>query len=73
MRFEPPDFFGADGKVVVLGHTSGRLRSNDQAVEADWVHVHRIANGNVARLQEMYDIDFRYMDQYSPISSRLFR
>jgi ketosteroid isomerase-like protein len=54
-RFESRAFFAADGTVVVLGHTAGRLKSNGQAVDADWVHVYTIANGKVARFQEIYD------------------
>jgi ketosteroid isomerase-like protein len=54
-RFEPRDFFEADGTVVVLGYTGGRMKHNGQAVEADGVHVYTIANGKVARFQEIYD------------------
>jgi len=54
-KFEPREFFAADGTVIVLGHTQARPKRNGHRFDSDWVHVFTIANGKVVRFREFYD------------------
>ena len=54
-EFSPQEFYAADDKVFVLGHSTATLKRNGRSVASDWVHVFTIRNGEVAKFREFND------------------
>lgn len=54
-QFEPREFFAQGDKVVVIGHTEGRIKPSGQPLRDDWVHVFTLREGKVSRLQAYMD------------------
>lgn len=55
MEFDPRDFFAQGDKVVVIGHTEGRIKPSGQPIWNEWVHIFTLREGKPARLQAFMD------------------
>ena len=53
--FEPQEFIAQGDKVVVLGKSSARIKTNGNTIESDWVHVHTVRDGKIVNFHEYYD------------------
>ncbi len=53
--FGPQEFIAKGDKVVVLGHSRVRFKSNGRTSETDLVHVITLRNGKVVKFHEYYD------------------
>ncbi|MDQ3933495.1 MAG: nuclear transport factor 2 family protein [Actinomycetota bacterium] len=51
-----PDEYVEDGDtVVVLGHSEGKAKETGDSVKQPWVHVYRMEDGQVKRIQLLND------------------
>jgi ketosteroid isomerase-like protein len=55
LALEPKTFIAQDDRVVVVGHTSCRVRRTAKIYNTDFVHVVTIAHGKVERFREFFD------------------
>ena len=54
-EFSPREFYAADDKVFVLGHSTMTMRKSGKKFASDWVHIFTIRSGKVARFREFLD------------------
>jgi ketosteroid isomerase-like protein len=54
-NFEPKEFISEGNKVVVLGHSAGKVIATGQNFESDWVHIFTIEDGKIAGFLEFFD------------------
>lgn len=54
-QFQPQEFIAQGEQVVVLGHARGCVRSNNNPLEYDWVHVYTLRDGKTIRFREYFD------------------
>lgn len=55
LTFETREFVGQGDKVVVLGHFSWRIKSNNNRYESDFAHVVTVKNGKIVGFHEYMD------------------
>ena len=55
LALEPQTFIAQGDRVVVVGHTSCRVRRTAKIYNTDFVHVVTIAHGKVERFREFFD------------------
>ncbi len=53
-QLQPQEFIAQGEQVVVIGHALGRLRSTNNAVEYDWVHVFNLRDGKIKRFRAFF-------------------
>ena len=53
--FSPREFHAADDKVFVLGHYAGKLKKTGRTIDADWLHIFAIRDGQLASFREFTD------------------
>lgn len=53
--FTPRDFSFGNGFVLVMGHTTGRMRRSGVRFEDDWCHVFKLMGGKVMAFHEFVD------------------
>ncbi|WP_374546840.1 nuclear transport factor 2 family protein [Rhodoblastus sp.] len=54
-RFMPHEFHTGSGFVLVLGHTSGRMRRSGAHFEDEWCHFFKIVGGKVMAFHQYGD------------------
>ena len=54
-NFTPEEFIAQGDKVVVIGRSSGRIKTTGKPIESDWVHVHTVRDGKIVSFREYYD------------------
>ena len=54
-RVEPDEFIEGDETVIVLGHTEGSARETGNSFKVPFVHVWRMQDGKVKRVQVLTD------------------
>ncbi len=54
-NFEPKEFISEGDKVVVLGHSAGKVISTGKTFATDWVHIFTIEDGKIAGFLEYFD------------------
>ncbi|MDQ3633211.1 MAG: nuclear transport factor 2 family protein [Aridibacter sp.] len=53
--FEPKEFITEGNKVVVLGHSSGKIITTGRNFETDWVHIFTVNDGKITNFLEFFD------------------
>jgi ketosteroid isomerase-like protein len=53
--FSPREFYAAEDKVFVLGHYAAKMKKTGRMVDADWMHIFTIRNGQVTAFREFTD------------------
>ena len=54
LQFEPTEFVSEGNKVVVIGHSTRKVRTTGITYSTPWVHVITVQDGKIARF-EIYD------------------
>ncbi|MCB1025736.1 MAG: nuclear transport factor 2 family protein [Acidobacteria bacterium] len=53
--FEPREFIADGNKVVVLGHSAGKVIETGRTFSSDWVQVFTVENGKISVFHEFFD------------------
>ena len=54
-RFEPKAFIAQDGRVVVLGEDTSRIKATGKVLDGEWAHVFTIQGGKIVNFHEYID------------------
>jgi ketosteroid isomerase-like protein len=54
-KFEPGEFITEGDKVVVLGHSTGNIKTTGRNFESDWVHIFTVSDGKITNFLEFFD------------------
>ena len=52
---EPPEFVAQDGRVLVVGFATGRVKATNRTFEDNWVFAITVRNGKVTNIREYID------------------
>ncbi len=53
--FEPTEFIAQGDKVVVLGHSTARVKSTNKELTLEFVHIVTVADGKITGFYEFFD------------------
>jgi len=53
--FEPTEFIAQGGKVVVLGHSTARVKSTNKELTLKFAHIVTVAEGKITGFYEFFD------------------
>jgi ketosteroid isomerase-like protein len=53
--FEPTEFIAQGDKVVVLGHSTARVKSTNKELTLEFAHIVTVADGKITSFYEFFD------------------
>jgi len=53
--FEPTEFIAQGNKVVVLGHSTARVKSTNKELTLEFAHIVTVADGKITGFYEFFD------------------
>lgn len=54
-NFQPREYITENNRVVVLGHSAGKIISTGRNFETDWTHIFTVREGKITSFLEFFD------------------